>query len=125
MVTKTLRRQIDAALQRMQVLGGRVGSCQGSRSNPAGAHERRGDFPVLPSNIIMFDWAKISTNTAENEAIRWLIDFDDLSLDEQVRFIAWLSESPENGYAFQKMEREWRRLDVLRVLAVDPDNNDE
>jgi transmembrane sensor len=56
---------------------------------------------------------------AEDEALRWLADFDDLSEVEQARFHAWLDECPENRAAFEKVERDWRQLDVVRQLATD------
>ncbi|MGH8194155.1 MAG: FecR family protein [Woeseiaceae bacterium] len=63
--------------------------------------------------------ADIATS-AEDEALRWLVDFDDLSKVERARFHAWLAERPENRVAFAKLERDWRRLDVVRQLATDP-----
>ena len=57
--------------------------------------------------------------SAEEEALRWLVDFDDLSEVEQARFHAWLDERPENRVAFEKVERDWRQLDVVRQLATD------
>lgn len=57
--------------------------------------------------------------SAEDEALRWLVDFDDLSEVEQARFHAWLDERPENRVAFEKVERDWRQLDVVRQLATD------
>jgi transmembrane sensor len=56
--------------------------------------------------------------SAEDEALRWLVDFDDLSEVEQARFHVWLDERPENRVAFEKVERDWRRLDVVRQLAT-------
>jgi transmembrane sensor len=56
---------------------------------------------------------------AEDEALRWLVDFDDLSEVEQARFHAWLDERPENRVAFEKVERDWRQLDVVRQLATE------
>lgn len=56
---------------------------------------------------------------AEDEALLWLVDFDDLTEVEQARFHAWLDERPENRAAFEKVERDWRRLDVVRALATD------
>lgn len=63
--------------------------------------------------------ADISPAAAEAEALRWLVDFDDLSEVEQARFHSWLEERPENPAAFEKVERDWRRLGVLRQLATD------
>jgi transmembrane sensor len=57
--------------------------------------------------------------SAEDEALRWLVDFEDLSEVEQARFHAWLDERPENRVAFEKVEREWRQLDVVRQLATE------
>jgi transmembrane sensor len=57
--------------------------------------------------------------SAEDEALRWLVDFNDLSEVEQARLHAWLAERPENRVAFAKVERDWRRLDVVRQLATD------
>jgi transmembrane sensor len=57
--------------------------------------------------------------SAEDEALRWLVDLDDLSEVEQARFHAWLDASPENRAAFEKVERDWRHLDVVRQLATD------
>ena len=56
---------------------------------------------------------------AEDEALRWLVDLENLSEVEQARFHAWLDECPENLAAFEKVEREWRELDVVRQLATD------
>ena len=61
---------------------------------------------------------------AEEEALRWLVDLEDLSEVEQARFHAWLDERPENAAAFAKVEREWRELDVLRRLATDSPDPD-
>jgi transmembrane sensor len=63
--------------------------------------------------------ADIAPASAEDEARRWLVDFDDLSEVEQARFHAWLDERPENRVAFEKVERDWRQLDVLRQLATE------
>ena len=66
--------------------------------------------------------ADTAARSAEDEALRWLADFDNLSEVEQARFHAWLDERPENGEAFEKLEAEWRRLDALRQLATaEPD----
>lgn len=68
--------------------------------------------------------ADIAAASAEDEALRWLVDFEDLSEAEQLRFRAWLGERPENRRAFESVERDWRRLDVVRQLASavpDPD----
>lgn len=56
---------------------------------------------------------------AEDEAVGWLVDFDNLTEVEQARFRAWLDERPENRTAFEKVERDWRRLDVVSALATD------
>jgi transmembrane sensor len=56
---------------------------------------------------------------AEDEALRWLVDFEDLSEVEQARFHAWLDERPENRVAFEKVERDWRQLDIVRQLATE------
>lgn len=61
-----------------------------------------------------------SAADAEDEARRWLVDFDNLSEVEQARFHVWLAEQPENQLAFAKLERDWRRLDVIRQLATGP-----
>lgn len=61
---------------------------------------------------------------AEEEALRWLVDFDDLSEVEQARFHAWLDARPENAAAFEKVERDWRQLDVVRQLATDTPDPD-
>ncbi|MEX2126099.1 MAG: FecR domain-containing protein [Woeseia sp.] len=63
--------------------------------------------------------ADIAAQTAEDEALRWLVDFDELSEVEQARFHAWLDERPENRVAFEKVERDWRQLDVVRQLATE------
>ncbi|HWM27467.1 MAG TPA: FecR domain-containing protein, partial [Woeseiaceae bacterium] len=55
--------------------------------------------------------------SAEDEALRWLVDFEDLSAIEQARFHVWLDQRPENRMAFEKVERDWRRLDAVRQLA--------
>ena len=68
--------------------------------------------------------ADIAAANAEDEALRWLVDFENLSEDEQARFLAWLGERPENRAAFESAEQDWRRLDVVRQLATaaaDPD----
>ena len=72
----------------------------------------------------MNSWADIAANSAEDEALRWLVDFEDLSEAEELQFNAWLSERPENRAAFEKVERDWRQMDVLQQLATaapDPD----
>ena len=61
---------------------------------------------------------------AEDEALNWLVDFENLSAAERQQFDDWLNERPENRPAFEKLERDWGRLDVLRQLetgAPDPD----
>ena len=63
--------------------------------------------------------AGVAQTRAEDEALRWLIDFDDLSDAGRVRFYAWLDAQPENRQAFQNVEQDWRRLDVVRELAAD------
>lgn len=60
-----------------------------------------------------------SAKAAEDEALGWLVDLDDLSEVDQARFHAWLDARPENRLAFEKVEREWRQLDVVRQLATD------
>ncbi len=60
------------------------------------------------------DSAKTS---AEEEALRWLIDLDDLNEVERAQFQTWLDARPENRRAFTKAERDWRRLDVVQQLA--------
>ncbi len=60
----------------------------------------------------------IAASSAEDEALQWLVDFDDLSEAEQARFNTWLCERPENRVAFEKVEREWRQLDVVQRLAT-------
>lgn len=61
--------------------------------------------------------AGVAQTRAEDEALRWLIDFDDLSGAGRARFYAWLREQPENRQAFERAEQDWRRLDILRELA--------
>ena len=63
--------------------------------------------------------ADIAPGSAEDEALRWLVDFDDLSEAEQLRFNDWLCKRPENRMAFEKVERDWRQLDIVRQLATD------
>lgn len=63
--------------------------------------------------------ADIAPSSAEDEALRWLVDFDDLSEAEQLRFNDWLCKRPENRMAFEKVERDWRQLDIVRQLATD------
>lgn len=61
---------------------------------------------------------------AEDEALNWLVDFENLSEDERKQFDEWLNERPENRPAFAKLEQDWGRLDVLRQLETsvpDPD----
>lgn len=62
--------------------------------------------------------AGVAQTRAEDEALRWLIDLDDLSDAGRARFHAWLREQPENRQAFENVERDWRRLDVVRELAA-------
>lgn len=66
----------------------------------------------------MTSLANIAAGRAEDEALHWLVDFDDLSEDERARFHAWMGECPEHRVAFEKVERDWRQLDVLRQLAT-------
>ena len=66
--------------------------------------------------MIMTDRADMTA--AEDEALRWLVDFEDLSESEQADFHAWLEERPAHRLAFEKLEREWRQLDVVRRLAT-------
>ncbi len=68
--------------------------------------------------MIMTDRADMTAATAEDEALRWLVDFEDLSEAEQADFHAWLEERPAHRLAFEKLEREWRQLDVVRRLAT-------
>jgi transmembrane sensor len=63
--------------------------------------------------------ADIAAERAEDEALEWLVDFEDLSEAEEQRFNAWISEWPENRAAFERVERDWRQLDVVRQLAAD------
>ncbi len=63
--------------------------------------------------------AGVAQTRAEDEALRWLIDFDDLSDAGRARFYAWLREQPENRQAFENVEQDWRRLDIVRELATD------
>ncbi|HZD52424.1 MAG TPA: FecR domain-containing protein [Woeseiaceae bacterium] len=62
--------------------------------------------------------ADTAARTAEDEALRWVVDFDDLSEVEQARFHAWLDRNPEHWSAFERIERDWRRLDAIRRLAT-------
>ena len=62
--------------------------------------------------------AGVARTRAEDEALRWLIDFDDLSDAGRAGFYAWLREQPENRRAFEDVEQDWRRLDVVRELAI-------
>ncbi|MEX2495098.1 MAG: FecR domain-containing protein [Woeseia sp.] len=72
----------------------------------------------------MTDRADMQANRAEDEALNWLVDFENLSEDERRQFDVWLNERPENRPAFEKLEQDWGRLDVLRQLETstpDPD----
>lgn len=74
--------------------------------------------------MIVSSRGDIAASRAEDEALEWLVDFENLSGDEERRFFAWLDEQPEHRAAFEKVERDWRRLDVVRRLATgepDPD----
>ncbi|MCG8369255.1 MAG: FecR domain-containing protein [Proteobacteria bacterium] len=72
----------------------------------------------------MTDRADTGAARAEDEAIAWLVDFENLSEAEQRQFGEWLDERPGNRPAFEKLAREWRQLDVVQQLATgtpDPD----
>lgn len=56
---------------------------------------------------------------AESEALNWLVDFENLSRDERRQFNEWLDARPENRPAFDKLERDWRQLDVVQQLATE------
>jgi transmembrane sensor len=56
--------------------------------------------------------------TVRDEALEWLVEFDagGVSPEESARFIRWLNASPHHREAFEDLQREWRRIDVVRQL---------
>ncbi|ANO50057.1 FecR family protein [Woeseia oceani] len=61
----------------------------------------------------------VQASCAEDEALNWLVDFENLTPDEREQFNAWLDARPENRPAFAKLQQEWGQLDVLRQLETD------
>ncbi len=72
----------------------------------------------------MTDRADRQAGRAEDEALNWLVDLENLSEAERRQFNEWLNERPENRPAFEKLERDWGRLDVLRQLETDAPDPD-
>lgn len=72
----------------------------------------------------MTDRADMPAGRAEDEALSWLVDFENLSAAERRQFDEWLNARPENRPAFEKLEREWGRLDILRQLETDAPDPD-
>lgn len=66
----------------------------------------------------MVDQSASEKTSIEEEAARWAIDFENLSLVERAQFNRWLKERPENSVVFERMKREWRKLDALQDLAT-------